>query len=102
MLSRLALMVQAAVLDGQFLDLFRPFDNGGVPPEVGVGWCDVIDALVVAEFIVVIDEDADLVFKVTRQEIVFQQDLVLEGLMPALDLTLGLRVVPITDIPHIP
>ena len=93
MLSRLALMVQAAVLDGQFLDLFRPFDNGGVTPEVGVGWCDVIDALVVAVVIVMLDEGADLVFKVARQEIVFQQDLVLEGLMPALDLTLGLRVV---------
>ncbi len=86
-------MVQAAILDGQFLDLFPPFDNGSVTPEVGVGRCDVIDALVVAVVIVMIDEDANLVFKVTRQEIVFQQDLVLEGLMPALDLTLGLRVV---------
>ena len=86
-------MVQAAILDGQFLDLFSPFDNGGVTPEVGVGRCDVIDALVVAVVIVMIDEDADLVFKVTRQEIVFQQDLVLGGLMPALDFTLGLRMV---------
>ena len=37
MLSRLTLMVQAAVMDGQFLDLLPPFDNGGVAPEVGVG-----------------------------------------------------------------
>ena len=30
MLSRLALMVQAAFLDGQFLDHFSPFDDGCV------------------------------------------------------------------------
>jgi hypothetical protein len=40
MLSRLTLMVQAAVMDGQFLDLLPPFDNGGVAPEVGVGGRD--------------------------------------------------------------
>jgi len=37
MLCRLALMVQAAVLDGLFLDLFSPFDDGGVTPVVSVG-----------------------------------------------------------------
>ena len=37
MLSRLALMVQATVLDGQFLYLSPPFDDGRVPAEVGVG-----------------------------------------------------------------
>ena len=41
MLCRLALMVQAAVLDGLFLDLFSPFDDGGVTPVVSVGGCDV-------------------------------------------------------------
>ena len=30
MLSRLVLMVQAAVLDGQFLDLLPPFDNASM------------------------------------------------------------------------
>jgi hypothetical protein len=34
MLSRLALMVQAALLGGQFLDIFPPFDDGGVAPSV--------------------------------------------------------------------
>ena len=48
MLSRFALMVQAAVLDCQFLDLFPPFDDGGLTPKVGVDWCYVADALVVA------------------------------------------------------
>ena len=36
MLCRLALMVQAAVLDGQLLDLSSPFDDGGVAPEVAL------------------------------------------------------------------
>ena len=48
-------MVQAAVLDCQVLDLFPPFDDGGVTPKVGVGWCDVADALVVALVVVMID-----------------------------------------------
>ena len=47
MLSRLALMVQAAVLDGEFLDLLPPLDDGGVPAEVDVGGGDVAQALVV-------------------------------------------------------
>ena len=37
MLSRLALMVQAAVLDSQFFDPFSPFNDGGVTAEVGIG-----------------------------------------------------------------
>ena len=57
-------MVQAAVLDGLFLDLFSPFDDGGVTPEVGVG--GVADALVVSEVIVVGDEVADLLLEITR------------------------------------
>ena len=48
MLSRLALMVQAAVLDGQFFDPIPPFDDGGVAAEVGVGGRDVAETLVVA------------------------------------------------------
>ena len=57
-------MVQAAVMDGQFIDLLPPFDNGGVAPEVGVGGRDVVQALVVAVVVVVIDEGADLVFEI--------------------------------------
>ena len=57
-------MVQAAILDGQFLDLLPPFDDCGVTPEVGIGGCNVADALVVAVVVVMVDEFADLVFKV--------------------------------------
>ena len=45
MLSRLALMVQAAVLGGQFFDLFSLFDDGGVASKVSVGWSYVAEAL---------------------------------------------------------
>ena len=66
MLCRLALMVQAAVLDSQFLNLLSPFDNGCVLAEVGIGWGDVADTLVVAVIIVMIDKVSDLVFEITR------------------------------------
>ena len=44
----------------------------------------------VAQMIVVADEVSDLLFEITRQIVVFEQDAVLQGLMPALDLALGL------------
>ena len=59
-------MVQAAVLDCLFLDFSSPFHDRSVTPEVGIGWCDVANALVVAVIIVMIDEFADLVFEITR------------------------------------
>ena len=64
MLSRLALMVQAEVLGGQFFDLFSLFEDGGVVSKGGVGWSYVADSLVVALVVVVIDEGADLVFEI--------------------------------------
>ena len=45
----------------------------------------------VAPVIVMLDERLDLGFEIARQEVVFQQDAVLQGLVPALDLTLHLR-----------
>jgi len=37
MLSRMVLMVQAAFLDSQFLNLFSAFNDSSVTPEVGIG-----------------------------------------------------------------
>ena len=48
-------MVQAAVLGGQFFDLFSLFDDSGVASKVGVSWSYVADALVVALSLVFID-----------------------------------------------
>ena len=58
-------------------DPFTLFQNGFVTPEVDVGRCDVVDALVVALMIVVVDEGRDLGLKIPRQKVVFQQDAVL-------------------------
>ena len=60
------------------------------PAEVGVGGRHVVQALVVAPVIVVLDEGRDLAFEVSGQEVVLQQDAVFQGLVPALDLALGL------------
>ncbi len=64
-------MVQATGLDGHFSD-FSPFDDGGVPAKIRLGWDDVVQALVVATVVLVINELADLFFQITRQIIVLQ------------------------------
>jgi len=45
MLSHLGFVVQAAVLDRRFLDLFSPFEDGGVTSEESVGRRDDANAL---------------------------------------------------------
>lgn len=44
----------------------------------------------VAAVVVMIDEARDLSFEIARQEVVLEQDAVLQRLVPALDLALGL------------
>ena len=61
--------------------------------EVDVGRRQVLQAFVVAMVIVVINEAIDVPFEVARQVVVVEQDAVLERLMPALNLALGLRMV---------
>src|SRR5215470_17279747 len=63
------------------------------PPEVDVGRCEVGDALVVSQMVVVGDEVADLGLELARQIVVLEQDAVLERLMPSLDLALGHRMI---------
>ena len=46
----------------------------------------------VAPVIVVVDEALEMRFEVAGQEVVFEQDAVLERLVPALDLALRLRM----------
>ena len=74
-------MLQAALADCQFLDLLPFTQDGFVAPAVDVGRCDVVQALVVALVVVVIDEGPDLAFKVARQVIMLQQNSVLHGLV---------------------
>lgn len=46
----------------------------------------------VAAVVVMLDEGSDLPFEISRQVIVFEQYPVFQGLVPALDFALGLRM----------
>ena len=95
-------MLQAAVFDCLSFDPFPFSENGFVAPEEDVCWCDVVQALVVTLVVLVIDKGADLAFEIAGQIIVFQQNTVLHGLMPALDFALGLWMErSTTDMVHI-
>ncbi len=72
--------------------LFAPEDSFG-PTEVDIGGCQIEDALVVSVVVVMIDEFADGLFERSGYIVVFQQDTVLQGLVPSFDLALCLRVV---------
>ena len=83
-------MLQAPIFDGSSFDPFSLFEDGGGPAEVGIGGCHVAEALVIALVVVMLDERRDLGFEIAGQEVVLEQDAVLQGLVPALDLALGL------------
>ena len=55
--------------------------------------CQIVEAFVIALSVVVIDELGDAGFQVTGQVLVFQQHLVLQRTMPALDLALRHRLI---------
>ena len=83
-------MLRAAFLDCRFLDLLSHLQDLGASAVVDIGGGQVAQALVVLVAVVVIDEGADLSFEVPGQVVVFQQNPVLHGLVPAFDLALGL------------
>ncbi len=96
-------MLQAPVFDGLSFDLL-PFQQDGLaPPEVDIGRCQIVEALVIALVIVVPDEGLDPGLEVARQIVVIEQDAVLQRLMPSLDLSLGLRMIGrAAGVPHVP
>ena len=85
-------MLQAPIFDSLSFDPFALLDDGFCPAEVGVGGRYVVQALVIALMVVMLDERFDLLFKVAGQEVILQKDAVLECLMPAFDLSLCLRM----------
>ena len=91
-------MLQPAFSDCLYFDLLSHFQNLWTSAVIDVGGCQVAQALVVAVVVVVIDECADLTFEIPGQEVVFQENPVLHGLMPPFDLSLGLGVMWCT--PH--
>src|SRR6202047_491325 len=95
-------MQQAAIGDCLSFDPFSLNQYGLTAAEVDVGWRQIADALVIAQVVVVSDEGLDLSFEIARQVIVFEQNTVLERLMPALDLALGHRMIRrATDVLHV-
>jgi len=82
-------VLQAPIFEGLSFDPFTLFEDGRRPAEVGVGGRHVVQALVVSLVVVVLDEGLDLGLEVAGQEVVFEQDAVLQGLVPALDLVVS-------------
>ena len=85
-------MLQSPLFDGLSLDPFSLQQNGLAASEVDVGRSEIVEALMVAPVVVVLDEGRDLAFEVSGQEVVLEQDAVLQCLVPALDFALGLRM----------
>ena len=85
-------MVQAAVLDC-FLFEASPFSQDGFAvTEIDVGCGQVADAFVVTVVVVMVDEGRDGGLKLPFEEVVFEENAVLQGLVPAFDFVLGLRM----------
>ena len=72
-------MAQAAVSDGEFLDLVPRLKDGLTAAEVDAGGGQVAEALKVAAGVEVIDEAGDGSLELAGQEVVLQQDAVLQG-----------------------
>jgi hypothetical protein len=86
-------MLQTTIGDGLAFDPFAFEEDGLGPSEVDVGRREIVQALVIAGMVVMVDEGGDLAFEIAGQVIMLEQDAVLERLMPALDFALGLRMV---------
>ena len=98
MLRGLFVVKQPTVLHSLAFDPFSFQQDGLIAPEVDVGRGEIVDALVIAPVVVVRDECIDLSFEIAGQIIVFEQDAVLERLMPALDFPLRHRMIRRTTV----
>ena len=90
---RAQLVLQATICDCLAFDPFAFEEDGLSAPEVDVSRSEIVEALVIAGMVVVLDEGGDLAFEIAGQVVVLKQDAVFERLMPAFDLALGLRVI---------
>src|SRR5210317_803415 len=94
MLCGLPLIVQQPSSFQCFLLEFSPIIENRLPSSApDVFWCQIVQAFMVAPFVVMSHERADLLFKVAREIIVFQENTVFQGTVPAFDLALGHRVI---------
>jgi hypothetical protein len=82
--------LRATVCDCPAFDPFAFEEDVLGAPEVDVSRGNIVEALVIAGMVVMRHEGGDLSFEIAGQVVVLKQDAVLERLMPALDLALGL------------
>ena len=85
-------VLQATIGDGLAFDPFAFEEDGLSASEVDVSRSEIAEALVIAGMVVMRHEGRDLAFEIAGQVVMLEQDAVLERLMPALDLALGLRM----------
>ena len=83
-------MHQAAVLDGPALDAHALQQDGLPPAEIDISRGQIAQALMIAPVVILLDECLNIGLKRAWQIVIFQQDAVLHGLVPAFDLALGL------------
>ncbi len=57
--------MQAARFERLLFDPFSLLSNGFVPSEVDICGCDVVEALVISQMVVMVDEGFDLGFEIT-------------------------------------
>jgi hypothetical protein len=67
-----------AIGDGLLFDLASHGEDALATPEVDIGRRQIVQALVIAAVIVVLDKGGDSALQVTRQIIVLEQDAALE------------------------
>jgi hypothetical protein len=72
------LMLQATVCDCLSFDPFAFEEDGVGVPEVDVSRGKIVEALVIAGMVVMLDEGRDLAFEIAGQVIMLEQDAVLE------------------------
>ena len=95
-------MLQATICDCLAFDPFAFEEDGLAAPEVDVSRSEIVEALVIAAMVVVLDEGGDLALEIAGQVVVFKQDAILERLMKALDLALGLWMIGgAADVLHV-
>ena len=87
------MVLQSTVGNGLSFDHLSFGQDCRAAPAIDVCGGEIVDALMVSAVVVVVDESRNLSFEIARQKVIFQQDAVFEGLMPALDFALGHRMI---------
>jgi len=85
-------VLQAPILECAAFDPFSLFEDSRASAKIDVGGREVVEALVITLMVIVLDERLDLGVEIAWEEVIVEQNAVLQGLVPPLDFTLGLRM----------